>query len=584
MSRVLCLTASPRPCAKFASLMRGWFTRVFLLALFVCVLRPVFGADAPVWLPQVNHWAGNTGGKGGIDANADVISNMICDMAVLNAGDLNEEFAKYAPLVITKSYWDETNWADGAYSAGKRVSKGEFFYKDITFDTSTFGGITATLAHPQELSDDQQGREDQGISIAAYPDNQPYVALSDGRTITTIAYPTSVAFDRDGYLWVADNGPDQNFKIFSVPATGAPTVVATFGETGGVFAGPVSGRAGPLRFWGPRGVGFGDHGEIIVGCSGIPGQVQGGTDVRWFMPTDTSSLAQRLATATLQHQARGMFLHVGDFAPGTDGTELHTESVRYTMDYSKKPGESWAFSAVTLDPFRYPDDPRAQMPFGTTYIKQIDGKKFLYCTDMYYRYIAVFRFEEGSEIAIPCAFFYCYISGQGEAWAAGKYPTWTDDSSGWRYMWRDSNGNGQVEAGEFGTYDVANSYAECYDVDADGNIWMGGGQSEYSAYFKCGGNWVIPCTGLDANGVPKYDLNAIEKLDVPQSILLPEDYEISRAPSHMRYLPETDTLFLGVGFDPWYIRRIYVIDGYRKSGHPTLRCMIDTGFDSYKES
>jgi len=601
MSRVLSLLVSLGSRMNVASRLRGLFTCLFWLGLLSGVLPVARGASgAPVWLPQVNHWAGNTGGKGGIDANADVISNMICDMAVLNAGDLNDQFAKYAPLVITKSYWDETNWADGAYSAGKRVSKGEFFYKDITFDSSTFGGITATIAHPHVLDtnhspDDpnltpqqrtdmaQLGAENQGISLAKYPDNLPYVALSDGRTITSIAYPTSVAFDRDGYLWVADNGPEQNFKIFSVPATGAPTVVATFGETGGVFAGPVSGRAGPLRFWGPRGVGFGDNGEIIVGCSGIPGQVQGGTDVRWFMPTDTSSLAQRLATATLQHQARGMFLHVGDFAPGTNGTELHTESVRYTMDYSKKPGESWAFSAVTLDPFRYPDDPRAQMPFGTTYIKQIGGKKFLYCTDMYYRYIAVFRFEEDSEIAIPCAFFYCYISGQGEDWAAGKYPTWTEGSSGWRYMWRDSNGNGQVEAGEFGTYDVPNPYSECYDVDADGNIWMGGGQSEYSAYFKCGGNWVIPCTGVDANGVPMYDLTAIEKLDVPQSLLRPEDYSISRAPTRMRYLPETDTLFLGVSQDSWRTRRIYVIDGYRH-GSPTLRCMIDTGYDSNNET
>lgn len=588
----------PRP-VPFQQLGRRC-ARVLAVGLALWAGRPALPA-APVWLPQVNHWAGNTGGKGGIDANADVISNMICDMAVLNAGDLNEEFAPYAPLVVTKSYWDETNWADGAYSAGKRVSKGEFFNKDIVFDTSTFGGITATIAHPhaldtdhplddpnltpQQLRDIQQlAAENQGISLARYSDNLPYVALSDGRTITSIAYPTSVAFDRDGYLWVADNGPDQNFKIFSVPAAGAPTLVATFGEKGGVFAGPVSGRAGPLRFWGPRGVGFGDHGEIIVGCSGIPGQVQGGTDVRWFMPTDTSSLAQRLATATLQHQARGMFLHVGDFAPGTNGTELHTEAVRYTMDYSKKPGESWTFSAVTLDPFRFPDDPRAQMPFGTTYLKRIDGKKFLFCTDMYYRYLAVFRFEEGSEIAIPCAFFYCYISGQGEDWAAGKYPTWTEGSSGWRYMWRDSNGNGQVEAGEFGTYDVPNPYSECYDVDADGNIWMGGGQAEYSAYFKCGGNWVIPCTGVDANGVPMYDLNAIEKLDVPQSLLRPEDYEISRAPTRLRYLPETDTLFLGVSQDSWRTRRIYVIDGYRHSGHPTLRCTIDTGYDSNNET
>ncbi len=572
-----------------------------LLALACLCLLDGIAAEpaAPHWLPATNHWAANTGGRGGINANANVISNFIVDLAVLNAGDLNEQMAPYAPLVITKSYWDETNWADGVYSAGVRVSKGEFFNKDIAFDTSTFNGVTATIAHPHALDTDhdrndpnltaaqrrdivQQNLEDQGCPLTAFADNLPYVALSDGRTITSVAYPTSVAFDPDGYLWVADNGPDQNFKIFSVPAatTEPPDLVATFGETGGVFAGPVSGRAGPLRFWGPRGVGFGDNGEIIVGCSGIPGQIQGGTDVRWFQPSDTSSLDARLASATLVHQALGTFLHVGDFAPGTNGNELHTECVRYEMDYTKPPGESWKFAAVTLDPFRYPDDPRFQMPFGTTYLKQIAGKKFLFCTNMVNDYLAVFRFEEGSEIAIPCALFYFFSDGQGADWAAGKYPTTSDAGSGWRYMWRDANGNGRVESDEFATYLVANSFAECYDVDADGNIWMGGGQSEYSEQFNAGGNWIIPCTGVDAHGVPLYDVALIEKHDLPSSLLLPADREISRSPCRMRYLPDTDTLVLGVGFDPWYIRRIYVIDGYRHSDHPTLRCLIDTGFDS----
>lgn len=573
--------------------------RFLPLSLLLLVVSATSAAEppAPYWLPSTNHWAGNTGGKGGINANANVISNMIVDIAVLNAGDLDWQFAKYAPFVITKSYWDETNWGDGAYSAGVRISKGEFFNKNIEFDKSTFAGVTATIARPHVLDTDhdrndptltpqqrrdmtQLGYENQGMALTPFADNLPYVALSDGRSIKSIAYPTSVAFDRDGYLWVADNGPDQNFKIFFVPETGDPVPAGIFGEIGGVFAGPVRGTAGPLRFWGPRGVGFGDNGEIIVGCSGIPGQTQGGTDVRWFQPTDTTSLANRLATATLAHQAIGTFLHVGDFDPTSNGTSLHTESVRYAMDYTKPPGQSWKFAAVTLDPFRYPDDPRTQMPFGTAYVKYIGGKKFLYCTDMINAYIAVFRFEEGSEIAIPCGLFYFFSSGQGAGWAEGKYPVRTESSTWSHYRWLDTNGNGQADVGEFDTYRVANDYAECYDIDANGNIWMGGGQSEYSTYFKCGGNWVIPCTGIDEHGVPKYDLAGIEKLDVPQYILQPVDYELSRSPTRIRYLPETDTLFLGVGFDPWYTRRIYVIDGYRYSGHPTLRCLIDTGFDS----
>ena len=48
----------------------------------------------------------------------------------------------------------------------------------------------------------------------------------------------------------------------------------------------------------------------------------------------------------------------------------------------------------------------------------------------------------------------------------------------------------------------------------------------------------------------------------------------------MRYRAETDTLFLAAGDNPYFTSRIYVIDGYRHSGNPTLRCLIDTGFDS----
>ncbi len=569
-------------------------------AVFCCLgLGSALAAEAPIWLPATNHWAGNTGGKGGIDTNADVISNMVVDIAVLNTNEVPGPMLSYAPLVITKSYWDETNWADGAYFEGKRVSKGEYFNKDIAFDTTTRGSLTVTIARPHVLDTNhdpereiltpqqlidlaQLNSENQGISLAAFPTNMPYVSFSDGRTIKSIPYPTNVAFDPDGYLWIADNGPDQNFKIFSVPATGAPTLVATFGEKGGVFAGPVSGRAGPLRFWGPRGVCFADNGQIIVGCCGIPGQTQGGTDIRWFESSDRSTLARRLATATQKHQALATFVHVGDFDPTSNGTILHNSSVRYEMDYTKPPGQSWKFAAVTLDPFRFPDDPRAHMPLETAYYRIIGGKRFLFCTSMTNAYIAVFRFEQGSEIAIPCALFYCFSSGQRSTWAAGKYPvldTSVEGNAGLRYRWLDADGDGLVEAGEFATYRAANAYSESYDVDGDGNIWMGGGQAEYNPGINAGGNWVIPCTGVAANGVPTYDLAAIEKLDLPGNLLLEEDYQISRAPCRMRYLKDTDTLVLGVGTNPWYIRRVYVIDGYRRSGHPTLRCRFDTGYN-----
>ncbi|MBK9992277.1 MAG: immunoglobulin domain-containing protein [Verrucomicrobia bacterium] len=537
----------------------------------------------PTLLNYTNHWAGNTGGKGGHDEKADDISNFVIDIGVLNTAELNDQMAPYAPLVITKSYWDETNWADGAYSHGIRVSKGEFFNKNMVFDASTYNGITATIAHPHELDSSiyedrvQQNAEDQGIPLFSYPTNIPFVALSDGRTIKSVNYPTSVAFDESGNLWVADNGPDQNFKIFSIPATGAPTLVTTFGETGGVFAGPVRGGYSEKRFWGVRGVCFGDNGQIIVGCSGIPGQIQGGTDIRWFDSTDSSTLAKRLSTASMSHQAIGTFLHVADFDPASNGTELYHASLRYTMDYSKPPGQSWKISGVTLDPFRFPDDPRLWMPFETAFFRRIEGKRFLFCLNMNASYMGVFRFEENSEIAIPAALFYLFSNGHGADWAKGIYPTLPDSSQ--NYMWVDKNGDGKPQTGEFSGFVVANSYSEGYDIDANGNIWMSGGQDVYSTQWGTGGSWVLPNQGLDANGVPQYDGTKIERLGVGSGVLLPIDLEISRSAARLRYLADTDTMVMGVGYDAWYPRRVYVIDGYRNSNNPTRRSVIDIGYD-----
>jgi hypothetical protein len=553
---------------------------------------------APMLLTYANFWAGNTGGKGGHDENANDISNFVIDLGVLNASQLDWQFSPYAPLVITKSYWDETNWGDGAYFKGQRVSKGEFFNRDMVFDTTTRSsdGITATIAHPHVLDTNhnqwdpsttpqqrrdivQQNLEDQGCPLTDFQDNLPYVKITDGnttRTITSVAYPTNVAFDAAGNLWVADNGPDQNFKIFTVPTTGTPVLKTTFGETGGVFAGPRPGEWGEKRFWGLRGVCFPDNGQIIVGCSGIPGQIQGGTDIRWFDSTDSSTFAKRLDTAHMTSQAIGSFVHVADFDPAGNGTELYHAALHYTMDYTKPTDQGWKVTGVTLDPFRFPQDPRLSMAFETAFIRRINGKKFMYCFCMNTSYLAIFRFEENSEIAIPAGLIYLFDSGQGSEWGRSVRP----DNIPGNVMWIDKNGNGAPDAGEFSGFEVANNFSEGYDVDADGNIWMAGGQDAYSTQWKAGGSWVMPCLGLDAHGVPQYDGTKVERLGAGEGVMLPVDREMSRSATRLRYLPETDTLILGVGFDPYYTRRIYVIDGYRHSATPTRRCVFDVGYDT----
>lgn len=502
----------------------------------------------------------------------DAISNFIVDIGVLSSAQLGNK-SSWAPLVVTKSYWDETNWADGAYSAGKRVSKGEFYYKPhtdtgwpgMTFDSAAAGGVTATIAHPSAMSTDQLNHENQGLPLAKFAANLPYVKLSNGQNITSIPYPTGLAFDAVGRLWVADNGPDQNFKIFSVPASGTPSLVGTFGEKGGVFAGPVKGRLGTKRFWGPRGLGFGDKGEIVIGNSGIPGQVQGGTDVRVFDSQEN-----------LLWEVKGIFMHAPDVDP-SNGSSVYTAAQRFEMDYSKAPGKSWRQAAVTLDPFRFPGDPRLSTAYEIAFIRVVNGKRYLYASDMYGFRVAVFRFEANSEIAIPVAVFGIKSSERDAAWTRGLAPVWegsADANKNRRLAWRDTNGNGAVESGEFYDLQMPAVYTKSIDVDEAGNIWVGGALQEHSSKFRYGGNLIIPFGSVDANGVPFLG-SAPRFVDVPRQLISPEDQGMSVG--HMRYLSASDTVLLATG--NYYAKQVYVIDGHLSGDKQTLRFKLDLGYN-----
>ena len=545
--------------------------------------------QTPKQLVVENHWGGNTGGKGwrSTEDSGDAISNFVGFIAVLKRGEFSGD-QTWAPLVITNSYYDETPWAGGAYANGKRVSKGQFYYSPgdfwpgIEFNKTTYKGITATIAHPSILSESQDKHEQQGLSLTTYtPDfinypfrnNLPYVALSDERRIpaSAVAYPGGVAFDNEGRLWVADNGPDQNYKIFSIPAAGEPEQVATFGDEGGVFAegtGKLKGQTGEKRFWGPRGVGFGDNGEIIVGTTGIPGQVQGGTDVRAF---DSSGKAL--------WNVKAIFMHTPDIDPSSNGTQIYTAAQRFEMDYDEAPGASWRQAAVTLDPFRFPADPRLLTAHEISFIRVVNGKKFLFTTNMYGDFLGVFRFEANSEIAIPAAYFGIRWSERGSAWTQGKEPVWEgspDENKNRRQVWRDANGNGAVDEGEFSDIQMPAPYAKGVDVDDNGNIWVGGKLNEHDSGLREGGNLFIPFGDIDANGVP-FSGSVPRFVDIPNA-LIPIANQNDYA-GRMRYLAATDTAIMATGYT--YSYNIFVVDGHLKSTTPKLRFKLDLGYNDH---
>ncbi|MDQ3458773.1 MAG: DUF1349 domain-containing protein, partial [Deinococcota bacterium] len=74
--------------------------------------------------------------------------------------------------------------------------------------------------------------------------------LQDAR-ITDVVNPAALAVDNEGRLLVAEDGPRQQILIYDV--SGAPELVGTLGEEGGIYAGE-PGRYGDLKLNGPVGI------------------------------------------------------------------------------------------------------------------------------------------------------------------------------------------------------------------------------------------------------------------------------------------------------------------------------------------
>ncbi len=499
-------------------------------------LRVALLAALTTWsaeLPSVNHWVANTaGGK-------NHIQNFIEDMIVYYSPD--PQYPK--PLVLTKSFWDEGSCGYCSYHQGLQVGKAEWWKDLITSRSASRGAKTCTIGN-------FYGRAFL-LKIGPPPagDSAPFVACTGNDTIRTVEDPTALAFDMQGRLLVADNGRAQDIKIFDLSQK-APSLIRTFGDSGGVFAGPVPGAAGIRRFWGPRGLGVDSQGNVYVGTTGMPMQVGGGTDIRVFSGQDSSLL----------WQVQGLsFVNTADADPDSAGTSVFLNAERFHMDLSKEPGKSWSLVAATVDPFRFPDDPRLSSSLESVFVRRIGGKLFLYLTDMRNGKLAVIRFEEGDEIGIPAAFLCLTDKGQGDGndWGKGKYPEWDPDAEAnktRRWMWRDANGDGQVQSSEFTEFNLANTFNAALDIDENGDIWFGG-RGAWSPEFKEGGVLRIATGGLDANGVPRFSLSTMRNESFPANTT-------TQYVHRLKYLASKDVMYMTTGPKYPYSSEMWRVDNW----------------------
>ncbi|MDX6765823.1 MAG: hypothetical protein SFU85_03440 [Candidatus Methylacidiphilales bacterium] len=305
--------------------------------------------------------------------------------------------------------------------------------------------------------------------------------------------PQALCFDNSGRLVVADNGPDQNLKIYSNLNNATPTLAATFGTQKGIFSG-TAGAVGPLKFSGLTGVGVDSSGNYYIGQNNVG---------KWAFWNGGGSILESYTSGGNRNWIlQGLeFVDTASADPGSANGNLldvYTKYNHYQLDLSQtKPGKEATLKGHTLNQFKYPQDQRYQRAndnfdyTGGTFVRTVGGKKILYVMDMQARRLLWYRFNSATdgEIAIP--------SGLLES-NANYTATYPNSPTGGEFIWRDGNGNGQMDAGEYVSGPGTPNLAYGWWVDSNGDIWQ---CNNWNATVGLR-HWKMQ--GLDANGNPIY--------------------------------------------------------------------------------
>jgi len=209
-------------------------------------------------------------------------------------------------------------------------------------------------------------------------------------------------------------------------------------------------------------------------------------------------------------------------------------------------------------------------------IRRIAGKRFMYLGTMTGSMVAVYRFEDeaSSEIAVQCAYLCLQDKNLGPNDISPLHPTWDPNETNRRnrWAWRDSTGDGHFSnTAEFVIWENWTGYSQGVDIDDNGGIWYGGG-GMISEYFRANGLQYWPCGGIDAHGVPIYDFANPQRFDVPYG------EAGNSGVNRLKYVAQTDTMYLAGGDSSWWAKSIYCYKNFRNPATRTLAYRIDSGF------
>jgi hypothetical protein len=370
---------------------------------------------------------------------------------------------------------------------------------------------------PLKMVFDKAGRlwlgqrgEDGKHRLRAYSAKGEYLRVE----IADPGEPAGLALDGEGRLLVADNGPRQQVRVYTVSGT-APSLQRAVGIEGGVYAAPAPGRVADDRFCGLIGAGVDGQGALYVSSNGCGpyGDDNGlGAKLQKFDPAGK-------CLWTLEGLE---FVDSACADPGED-TSVFSKDSRYEVDYRAAatgegwPHAGWRHAAWTVHRFKHPNDPRLHIrQEGARVARLRDGRKLLGC--QWDGHLAVYRFE--GEIAVPAAVF----SRDGSK--PGEWPP-NNPHANKAWMWADKNGDGAFQADEFEAIADRNiDVMRAWHLDDEGTAWIG----------EQGGTiHRFPVERAAGAAAPLYALKTRTTVPAPAGI------------THlrfMRYLAATDTMYL----------------------------------------
>lgn len=340
---------------------------------------------------------------------------------------------------------------------------------------------------------------DFGLSNIDHYDN-------NGNYINTINLPdnaqvSALWIDGNDTLYAGDQNQDENIKIYT-NILSSPTLSSTFGIQGGIYANN-PGVYGPLEFRNITGIATDGSGNIYISDDDYGHGV---------------ILSSYTLAGSLNWQVFGLdFVSLASIDPQSE-TDAYDAYHHFQINYGNQPGNIGTYFSDTYNPFQYPDDLRtSSTSIGTAQIQYVQGHKFLLVSNQAGVAYEIYRFNPGSEIAVPCvAFDYGAFQGQDQDFAVQP-----DDGE---FIWRDLNGDGQMTTDEI-LEPSNNSHRDGQDfwMDSNGDVWQVNYLSSVESSIHVRRYFF---QGFDSYGAPIYDYNHMAVYN--QSSDLPATTDISR--------------------------------------------------------